>query len=70
MLEVGGHAMKIRRVAAHLQAPPSARAPQLDLRPEEIAGLFVYLASDDAAFATGHVFTLDGGETAGGLASR
>ena len=38
--------------------------------PEEIAGLFVYLASDDAAFATGHVYTLDGGETAGGLASR
>jgi len=39
-------------------------------RPEEIAALFAYLASDDAAFATGHVFTLDGGETAGGLASR
>jgi meso-butanediol dehydrogenase / (S,S)-butanediol dehydrogenase / diacetyl reductase len=39
-------------------------------RPEEIAGLFAYLASDDAAFATGHVYTLDGGETAGGLASR
>ncbi len=38
--------------------------------PEEIAGLFAYLASDDAAFATGHVYTLDGGETAGGLASR
>jgi len=38
--------------------------------PEEIAGLFAYLASDDAAYATGHVFTLDGGETAGGLASR
>jgi meso-butanediol dehydrogenase / (S,S)-butanediol dehydrogenase / diacetyl reductase len=38
--------------------------------PEEIAGLFAYLASDDAAFATGHVFTIDGGETAGGLASR
>ena len=38
--------------------------------PEEIAGLFAYLASDEAAFATGHVFTLDGGETAGGLASR
>jgi NAD(P)-dependent dehydrogenase (short-subunit alcohol dehydrogenase family) len=38
--------------------------------PEEIAGLFAYLASDDAAFATGHVFTMDGGETAGGLASR
>jgi meso-butanediol dehydrogenase / (S,S)-butanediol dehydrogenase / diacetyl reductase len=38
--------------------------------PEEIAGLFAYLASDDAAYATGHVFTLDGGEIAGGLASR
>jgi meso-butanediol dehydrogenase/(S,S)-butanediol dehydrogenase/diacetyl reductase len=39
-------------------------------KPEEIAALFAYLASDDAAFATGQVFTLDGGETAGGLASR
>jgi meso-butanediol dehydrogenase / (S,S)-butanediol dehydrogenase / diacetyl reductase len=39
-------------------------------KPEEIAGLFAYLASDDAAYATGHVYTLDGGETAGGLASR
>ena len=38
--------------------------------PEEIAGLFAYLASNDAAFATGQVFTMDGGETAGGLASR
>jgi len=39
-------------------------------KPEEIAGLFAYLASDDAAYATGQVFTMDGGETAGGLASR
>src|ERR1700689_5502624 len=39
-------------------------------KPEEIAALFAFLASDDAAFATGHVFTMDGGETAGGLASR
>lgn len=38
--------------------------------PQEIAGLFAYLASDDAAFATGQVYTMDGGETAGGLASR
>jgi meso-butanediol dehydrogenase/(S,S)-butanediol dehydrogenase/diacetyl reductase len=38
--------------------------------PEEIAALFAFLASGDAAFITGHVYTIDGGETAGGLASR
>ncbi len=39
-------------------------------RPEEIAALFAFLASDDAQNITGHVYTCDGGETAGGLASR
>ena len=39
-------------------------------QPEEIAALFAYLASDDAAYMTGHVYTCDGAETAGGLASR
>ncbi|MGC2197445.1 MAG: glucose 1-dehydrogenase [Terriglobales bacterium] len=39
-------------------------------RPEEIAALFAYLASDDAAYITGHVYTCDGAEIAGGLASR
>src|SRR5262245_59627075 len=38
--------------------------------PEEIAGLFAFLASDDPASPTGQVYVLDGGETAGGLASR
>ncbi|HSS99324.1 MAG TPA: SDR family NAD(P)-dependent oxidoreductase [Terriglobales bacterium] len=38
--------------------------------PEEVAGLFAFLASDDAAYLTGHVYTIDGAETAGGLASR
>ncbi len=39
-------------------------------QPEEIAALFAFLASDDAAYITGHVYTCDGAETAGGLASR
>jgi meso-butanediol dehydrogenase/(S,S)-butanediol dehydrogenase/diacetyl reductase len=39
-------------------------------QPEEIAALFAFLASDEAQFITGHVYTCDGGETAGGLASR
>jgi NAD(P)-dependent dehydrogenase (short-subunit alcohol dehydrogenase family) len=39
-------------------------------KPEEVAALFAFLASDDAAFLSGHVYTIDGAETAGGLASR
>lgn len=33
-------------------------------RPEEIAGLALYLASDEASFVTGSVITIDGGWTA------
>jgi NAD(P)-dependent dehydrogenase (short-subunit alcohol dehydrogenase family) len=39
-------------------------------KPEEIAALFAFLASDDAAYMSGQVYTIDGAETAGGLASR
>ena len=39
-------------------------------KPEEIAALFAFLASEDAAFATGQVYVMDGAETAGGLCSQ
>ena len=39
-------------------------------RPEEIAALFAFLASEDADFATGHVYVMDGAETTGGLCSQ
>ena len=37
-------------------------------RPEEIAGLYVYLASDEAAYASGGIFTFDGAESVGSAA--
>ena len=37
---------------------------------EEVAALFAFLASDEAAYLTGQCYVIDGGETAGGLASR
>jgi NAD(P)-dependent dehydrogenase (short-subunit alcohol dehydrogenase family) len=39
-------------------------------KPEEIGALFAFLASEDAAFATGQVYVMDGAETTGGLCSQ
>jgi meso-butanediol dehydrogenase/(S,S)-butanediol dehydrogenase/diacetyl reductase len=51
--------------AAIAERVPMQRLAQ----PSEIAALFAFLASDDAAYITGQAFVVDGGELAGGLAS-
>ena len=58
-------------MAAGLLSDPERTAPVLAAyplgrpgTPEEVAKLVLYLASDDAAWVTGGVFTIDGGMTA------
>ena len=48
---------------AALFAHISPRIPTIG-RPEEIAAMVAYLASDDARFITASAFTIDGGQTA------
>jgi len=39
-------------------------------KPEDVASLFAFLASDEASFITGEYIVIDGGEIVGGLASH
>jgi meso-butanediol dehydrogenase/(S,S)-butanediol dehydrogenase/diacetyl reductase len=69
-----GYVMTPMQRAEYTEEMFAALNAKLPLRrhaqPEEIAALFVFLASDDAQYITGHVYTIDGAEIAGGLASR
>jgi meso-butanediol dehydrogenase/(S,S)-butanediol dehydrogenase/diacetyl reductase len=54
-----------------MKAAVDAKIPlRRHAKPEEIAALYAFLASDEAPYITGHPVIIDGGEIAGGLASR
>jgi NAD(P)-dependent dehydrogenase (short-subunit alcohol dehydrogenase family) len=63
--------MQEAEYTAEMQAAFAAKIPLQRLgRPQDVAALFAFLASDDAAWITGQTFVVDGGEIAGGLASQ
>ena len=63
---VTGDATALERTAELLAAQSPQQRPG---RPEDIAAAVSYLASDDAAFITGHTLVVDGGYTAIGAES-
>ena len=63
---VTGDASALERTAELLAAQTPQQRPG---RPEDIAAAVSYLASDEAAFVTGHTLVIDGGYTAIGAES-
>lgn len=62
--------MQEREYTPSMLAQVNARIPLgRHAAPREIANLFAFLASDGAKYITGQTIVIDGGETAGGLAS-
>ncbi len=64
-------AMQEAEYTPEMKAAVDAKIPlRRHATPGEIAALFAFLASDEAPYITGHPVIIDGGEIAGGLASR
>ena len=63
--------MQEAEYTTEMKAEVDAKIPlRRHAKPGEIAALFAFLASDEAPYITGHPVIIDGGEIAGGLASR
>lgn len=69
-----GYVLTAMQEAEYTQAMLRERQSRLPMNrlgtPAEIAAVGAYLASTEAGFITGQSFVIDGGETAGGLASN
>lgn len=64
--EIGtGVAQVVDTVEAVLVRPPKLLGKTVAGEPEDIAGAFAYLASDDAAYTSGAILVIDGGQTVG-----
>jgi meso-butanediol dehydrogenase / (S,S)-butanediol dehydrogenase / diacetyl reductase len=64
-------AMQEAEYTPEMKAAVDAKIPlRRHAAPSEIAALFAFLASEEAPYITGHPVIIDGGEIAGGLASR
>jgi NAD(P)-dependent dehydrogenase (short-subunit alcohol dehydrogenase family) len=63
--------MQEAEYTGEMQRAFAAKLPLNKLgRPEDVAALFAFLASDEASFITGQHIVIDGGEIAGGLTSQ
>ena len=77
-LELGPMGVRVNSVHPGQTATPMTEGlpPPVDqpiaqtVEPEELAGLVLFLASDESRYCTGAEFVMDGGQTAGRLAKR